>query len=255
MASDLADARDMLSVNVDEAKAAKLGMTQAGIGQDVARAVRGQLIGTLAQGDTTLNVYLRSGQPVQSIGELRDLKLPVTQRMTANAKTDAADKVQKRSDKLSAQSKRDATKAYNDQVAELRKSRRDAVKAQQNLTTQLNRSRSQLAKLQRQLGALQQSLPQVCATNPTDPRCTPLPASVYQLSQQVAGAASQVAALSSALTQAKSGSVRWTSSWMPWPSSGRSRWTPRRSSSRSPTTARPPATRPRTRSRCRRSPR
>ncbi|MCW3158300.1 efflux RND transporter permease subunit [Micropruina sonneratiae] len=203
--SDLADARDMLSVDVDEAKAAKLGMTQAGIGQDVARAVRGQLIGTLAQGDTTLNVYLRSRKPVRSVEELRGIKLPVTQLMNANAKSDAADKVQKRSDRLSAQSKRDATKAYNDQVEALRDSRADAVKARRNLNSQLKSARSRLAKLQRQLGALQQSLPTVCATNPADPRCTPLPASVYQLSQQVSGAANQVAQLSSALAQARSG--------------------------------------------------
>ena len=111
--SDLADARDMLSVNVNENKAADLGMTQASIGQAVARSVRGQLIGTLAQGDTTLNVYLRSQGPVKSIDELRKVKLPVTQLMNANAKSDAADKVQERSDELSADAKNQSTDAYN----------------------------------------------------------------------------------------------------------------------------------------------
>ena len=96
--SDLAEARDMLAVNVNEGKAADQGMTQASIGQAVARAVQGQLMGTLAQGDTTLNVYLRSQAPVQNIDELRQIKLPVTQLQNANAKSDAADKVTARSD-------------------------------------------------------------------------------------------------------------------------------------------------------------
>ena len=77
-------------------KAAEQGHDQSSIGQAVARAVRGQLIGTLAQGDTTLNVYLRSQTPVKNIDELREIKLPVTQVMNGNAKTDAADKVTER---------------------------------------------------------------------------------------------------------------------------------------------------------------
>ena len=204
--SDLADARDMLAVNVNEGKAADQGMTQASIGQAVARSVRGQLIGTLAEGDTTLNVYLRSQKPVQSIDELREIKLPVTQLMNANAKSDAADKVQSRSDKVQAQSKRDQTQAYNDQVAALRKSRAQAVKAQSNLTRQLNTAKNKLASLQRQLAAAIKtcSTPVVPPATP-DPGCYPTPISVFQISQQLSATGSQVAALSSAQAQAKSG--------------------------------------------------
>jgi HAE1 family hydrophobic/amphiphilic exporter-1 len=203
--SDLAEARDMLSVDVKEGKAADLGMTQASIGQAVARSVRGQLIGTLAQGDTTLNVYLRSQKPVSNIDELRDITLPVTQLRNATAKSDAADAVQKRSEKVTAQSKKDATTAYNDQVDALKKSRAQAVKAQKTLTSQLASAKKKLSSLQRQLGDLQQNLPTICATDPTNQACIPVTLGVYQISQQLSGAASQVAALSAALAQAKSG--------------------------------------------------
>ncbi|MFT4295058.1 MAG: efflux RND transporter permease subunit [Micropruina sp.] len=203
--SDLADARDMLSVDVNESKAADLGMTQASIGQAVSRAVRGQLIGTLAEGDTTLNVYLRSRTPVRSIEELRDIKLPVTQVMNGNAKSDAADKVQARSDKLSSDSKRDATKAYNDQVSALKKSRSEAKKAQAKLDKQLSSAKKNLAAVQKQLATAQKQLQTVCPVDPTNPICAPLPATIYGLSQQLSGAAAQVAQLGAAQAQAKSG--------------------------------------------------
>ncbi len=203
--SDLSTARDMLKVTVNDSKAADLGMTQSSIGQAVARSVRGQLIGTLAEGDTTLNVYLRSRKPVQSIDELREIKLPVTQVMNGDAKSDAADKVQARSDKLSAEGKRDATKAYNDQVAALKKSRSQAAKSQSALNKQLSSAKSRLASLQKQLDAARKQLAAVCPTQPANPICAPLPASIYTLSQQLSAAAAQVAQLGAAQAQAKSG--------------------------------------------------
>lgn len=199
--SDLGDAREMLSVDIDEQKAADKGMTQASIGQAVARAVRGQLIGTLAQGDTTLNVYLRSQTPVKNIEELRRIKLPVTQKMTMDARTKAADKVTARSEKLQEEAKQSGNDAYNDQVAALRKSRAQAVKAQKNLTKQLNSAKKKLASLQRQLS----QIPQKCQENPADPDCVPIAAGIFTLSQQISATGMQVAQLGSALAQSKAG--------------------------------------------------
>ena len=207
--SDLSTARDMLKVTVNDSKAADLGMTQSSIGQAVARSVRGQLIGTLAEGDTTLNVYLRSRKPVQSIDELREIKLPVTQVMNGDAKSDAADKVQTRSDKLSAEGKRDATKAYNDQVAALKKSRSQAAKSQSALNKQLSSAKSRLASLERKL-AEATKIP-VCSgpqpvPPPTRPTCLPPTSTlVVNLTQAVSGMTMQVAQLTSAQAQAKSG--------------------------------------------------
>ena len=139
--SDLDDAREQIAIDVKEEKAADNGMTQVSIGQAVARAVRGQQIGTLAKGDITLNVYLRSQTPVKSLAELREIKLPVTQVMNGNAKTDAGDAVTKRSDKLQADAKKSATTAYNDQVSALKKSKASAQKAVKSLTRQINKAK------------------------------------------------------------------------------------------------------------------
>jgi HAE1 family hydrophobic/amphiphilic exporter-1 len=195
--SDLGDAREMLSVDVKEEKAAKAGMTQASIGQAVARAVRGQQIGTLAQGDTTLNVYLRSQSPVKNIDELRDITLPVTQLMNANAKKDAAEDVKDRSEALQDEQTAAATDAYNEQVSTLKKNRAKAQKAVKTLNKQLASAKKKLAKAQ---SALQQAIQN---PNPNDPAVT---VTVYQLSQQVSAAASAVAQLGAAAASTK-GSV------------------------------------------------
>ena len=166
--SDLSDAREQLAVDVNEQKAADNGMTQVFIGQAVARAVRGQQIGTLAKGDTTLNVFLRSQAPVKSLAELREIKLPVTQAMNGNAKSDAADKVTERSDKLQADAKKSATTAYNDQVKALKKAKASAQKAVKALTRQIKKAKGQLASLQKQLAAI----PAKCYPVPVNP-CRP----------------------------------------------------------------------------------
>jgi HAE1 family hydrophobic/amphiphilic exporter-1 len=195
--SDLSDAREMLSVDVNEQKAADNGMTQASIGQAVARAVRGQQIGTLAQGDTTLNVFLRSQTPVKNIDELRDIKLPVTQLMNANAKKDAAEDVQDRSEALQDEQKASATDAFNEQVRTLKQNRAKAQKAVKTLNKQLASAKKRLAKAQ---AALQQA---IANPDPSDPAVS---VTVYQLSQQVSAAATAVAQLGSAAASTK-GSV------------------------------------------------
>ena len=199
--SDLTDAREQLSIDVDEDKAAELGMTQASIGQAVARAVRGQQIGTLTQGDTTLSVYLRSQTPVKSLPELREIKLPVTPVMNGNAKSDAAEEVTRRSDKLQADGKRSAADSYNDQVKALKKSKASAQKAVRSLTKQINKAKRQLSSLQKQIAAI----PAKCQTNPSDPDRFPVPGGISTLSQQIAAVASQIGALSGGLAQSKAG--------------------------------------------------
>jgi HAE1 family hydrophobic/amphiphilic exporter-1 len=199
--SDLGDDKDMLSVKVDDHAAAKKGYTQATIGQAVARAVRGSLIGTLAKGDTTLNVYLRSQKPVKNIEELRKIQLPPTQLMNANAKIDAGDEVSKQSDALQQDSKDAQTKAFNDQVKALKKSRAQAVKAQQTLTKQVNAAKKKMASLQAQLS----QIPAICKQDPGNAACVPVASGIYAISQQLSATGMQLAQLSSALVQAKSG--------------------------------------------------
>ncbi|MEA5116826.1 MAG: efflux RND transporter permease subunit, partial [Propionicimonas sp.] len=221
--SDLAEARQMLSVDIDEQAAADAGMTQVSIGQAVARAVDGQKIGSLTEGDETLDVYLRSQQPATSVDELGSMKLPVTQLMTINARKDAADKISEETDKLTADAKADAKKSYNDQVKKLKDARSDAKKAQNKINKQLKKANKQLKSAQKKLskataayqgdlGALANcrtaSTPaeiQACAALSTKLSASALPGAVYQAAETVSGLAMQVASLTGAKAQAKSG--------------------------------------------------
>ncbi|MGC4153336.1 MAG: efflux RND transporter permease subunit [Propionicimonas sp.] len=194
--SDLADEQKMLSVNVDEQVAADKGMTQAGIGQAVARAVRGQLLGTLTQGDTTLDVYLRSQEPVQDIEELRAIKLPVTQKMTMDVRKEAGEKVSDRQEKMTEDAKKEGTKAYNKQVSQLKKARTAAKKASKKAESELKKAQKQLKQLQ---AALEQA--QAAAEAGLDP--TTVTQSVFQLTQAVSGVTTQVIQLSQGVAAAR----------------------------------------------------
>jgi Cation/multidrug efflux pump len=199
--SDLSEAREQLSVKVDDQKAAELGMTQLSIGQAVSRAVAGQQIGSIAVGDDTLKVYLRVNSPAKSIADLRNAELPVTSLMNGNAKKDAAQKVSDDSTALQDESKDAATKAYNEQVKALKKSRAQAESAQKSLARQVAAAQSDLNDLSDQLT----SLTALCSADPTNAACEPGPASIQSLSQALIVAGSKVASLSSALAQTKSG--------------------------------------------------
>jgi HAE1 family hydrophobic/amphiphilic exporter-1 len=199
VASDLTEAKQMLQVSVDRAAAAEQGMTQSVIGQAVARSVRGQQIGTLASGDSTLKVYLRSREPVSTVKELRNITLPVTQLMNANARTDAADKVTKRSKKLQKESKQSATDAYNDQVSTLRKNRTKAQQAVRTLQRNLNRAEKRVKQLRKELSGI----PAQCIADPTAQDCQALPSGIFRVSQELSAAAMELAGYGSALAQTK----------------------------------------------------
>ena len=205
--SDLATESDMLAVTVDKKAAAKRGMTQAQIGQVVARAVRGERIGSLTHDDTTLDVYLRSQDPVRSVEELRDLELPVTQTMVMNARKKAADKVTERQEEMTADAKAKADDAFDEQVAALRDARSEAKKASTKAADQLKEAKTQLAALQKQLQALQTAPttptvpgdPTAAPTAPVDP---PLTVSVFQLTKQIDAMTQQVIQLTQGVAAA-----------------------------------------------------
>ena len=186
--SDLGDARTMLSVEIDPAKAADAGMTQAQVGLAVTRAVRGQKVGSLNDGDDSLAVMLRSQAPVTDPEALRDVVLPVTQKQTIDARTAAAEAVTARQEAFTAQQKADGTAAYNEQVRALRDSRT-------KLQAQLKQYQSQLTKLQQALAAPQ---PPVAPTTPTMPTVDPtaeIRAQIAQLTAGIAQAQAQIASL------------------------------------------------------------
>ncbi|MDF1486760.1 efflux RND transporter permease subunit [Tessaracoccus caeni] len=229
--SDLGDARDMLSVDVDAKVAATNGLTQAQIGQVVARAVRGELIGSLTHEDTTLDVYLRSQDPVKSVEELRAIPLPVTQTMVMNARKDAAEKVTERQEEMTEEAKAQADDAYDEQVVKLKDARSQAKKASAEASRKLDEATEQLEALQDQLKALQTppsppvtpdqpvepsgspeptdpadptdpTQPSPSPTTPSMPVDPPITVSVFQLTKQVDGLTQQVIQLTQGVAAA-----------------------------------------------------
>ncbi len=186
--SDLAEARSMLKVDVDEQAAADRGMSQAQVGLAVTRAIRGQKVGTLTSGETTLDLMLRSQKPVKDIDELRSILLPVTTKMTVDARTKAADKVTARSDALQDDAKQAQTDAYNEQVKALRSSR--------------SKAQSTLSSLQKQLSKLNRALEDASDATPV-PVPDPIQGEVIsgitqgltvgQIAQQIAGVQAGIA--------------------------------------------------------------
>ncbi|HSI26381.1 MAG TPA: efflux RND transporter permease subunit, partial [Aeromicrobium sp.] len=111
---DLGEQREMLDVDVNDARAAKFGMTQAGIGSAVLWAVHGQKIGEVTLDDTAVDVLLRSGEPATNAGQLRNLTLPISQKMTMDAREDAGDALDDRGDRLADEMEDEGEKQYRD---------------------------------------------------------------------------------------------------------------------------------------------
>ncbi|MFV0408081.1 MAG: efflux RND transporter permease subunit [Propioniciclava sp.] len=167
--SDLTEAKAMLQVTLDDDAAAAAGMMQAQVGAAVARATRGQQIGTLTQDDSTLNVLLFARKPVTSLEELRSVVLPVTQKQTIDARTAAAEQAQEDADAFADRQEAEATEAYQDSLRQLRESRDEAA--------------DQLAELRATLRQLQQALR---APIPTLPPGVQVPVDPYaEIRQQI----------------------------------------------------------------------
>ncbi len=187
--SDLTEAKSMLAVDVHEKAAANAGMTQASIGGAVSRAVRGQKVGALTQGGSTLDIVLRSRKPVTTIKQLRRLPLPVTVKQTMDARQRAADQVTADSEAFADQQQADGYANYQAGLRQLRDSRAKAVK-------QLNSLLSTLKKLQ---AALRAPLPTVPI--PPDPYAA-IRQQIAQVESGITGARAQIKALDEQYTKA-----------------------------------------------------
>jgi HAE1 family hydrophobic/amphiphilic exporter-1 len=197
VSSDLDDEQSMIKLNVEEEKAAKKGYTKATIGQALQRAIRGQQIGTMVKGDSTLDVYLKSQTPVDDVGELENVLLPVTQQMTMQARLDAADKVSKKADAFADDAKADAKSAYNKQIKAMKKAKTTANKQVKKLKKQLSAAQAKLNTLAGQLGA--------AMSRPADQTNPGASIASVALSQQVIAQGQMVAGLSQGVMQASAG--------------------------------------------------
>ena len=131
--SDLAERRQLLQVNVRPADAAAYGMNQGTVGPAVLQAMQGSPVGEITIGDRQMNLVVRSGAPIASKDELENLRLPVTQKQTA-------DEQQRLSDELRA-----------DQEAE---SDAQVARGEEQMDEQEQQLRDQRAELQEQLATL-----------------------------------------------------------------------------------------------------
>jgi multidrug efflux pump subunit AcrB len=189
--SDLAEKREMLEVNLNDARAAELGMTKASVGEAVSWAVRGEKIGELSQDDRTLDIYLRSQEPAKDLEELNGIMLPTSQKMTADTRQDASDALKDEQDALQDDQEDDATDAYHDAKKDLKKSRQKSRSESAALRRQLEDARVQLAQLQQDLKEAQQA---------NDPN--KVSERVYAISEAISDLTEKIAQLSGAVSSA-----------------------------------------------------
>ena len=202
--TDLTEAKQMLKVDIDPAAAAEVGMVQSQVGMAVTEAVRGTRVGKITIADTSLDVMLRSREPVTTVADLQNLPLPVTAKQTADARKAAADAVSDRQKALQERTQADQQATLDDQIATLRTNR---DKARDQVTTINN----QLADLRGSLAALA-ALPPAVTPSASNPAGA-LQAQIDALDRSLTAAQAQVTAadenIAKALTnQAKARSQR-----------------------------------------------
>lgn len=146
--SDLGEKREMLDVDVDDSRAAGLGMTQASVGSAVLWAVRGEKIGEVTVDDTPLDVLLRSGEPAETADQLRNLTLPVSQKMTMDAREDAGDALEARGDNLADEMEDDGEEQFEEGLEEL-EDQRDELTLK-NMREQMSASERKQLREQRE---------------------------------------------------------------------------------------------------------
>ncbi|WP_066370959.1 efflux RND transporter permease subunit [Herbidospora mongoliensis] len=74
--SNLADSGERIEVHVDRQEAAERGLTEAGIGQQVAQAFRGAPVGSIDIDGRSADIILRTGDAPEDLTAVRDLELP-----------------------------------------------------------------------------------------------------------------------------------------------------------------------------------
>jgi len=191
--SDLAASRQQLAVTVDADKAAAAGMTQAQVGLAVTRAVRGQKVGALNVGDSSLDVLLFSQKPVTTVDALGNVLLPVTAKQTGDVRKAAADKATADQTAYADQQKADANTAYQQQVQALADSR-------SKLKTQLADYTSKLSALNTALTQAEAAAAAVASgAVPPAPPLTPQQQAMAQAAAQVAAVKQQIASLTSGI--------------------------------------------------------
>jgi len=187
VATDLGEKRQMLDVDVDEVRAAELGMHQATVGQAVSWAVRGEKIGEMTKDDNTLDVYLRTREPATELSQLRGIVLPITQRMTIDTREDAGDVVEARGDDLQDDQEDESEEDFEKSIRDMKDQREESEEAADELEEDMRRARAYLADLR-----------EWRANNPNSP-------DVKEIDQKIDNVQAQIAQMSQAMASADEG--------------------------------------------------
>ncbi|MDJ1371375.1 efflux RND transporter permease subunit [Gulosibacter molinativorax] len=76
--SDLDETRPYVRLNIDQAEAARLGLSEVAIGGQIAQALQPVQVGQVMMDGQAMNIYFEGGQePPQSVAELEDLEIQV----------------------------------------------------------------------------------------------------------------------------------------------------------------------------------
>ncbi|WP_157973914.1 efflux RND transporter permease subunit, partial [Desertihabitans aurantiacus] len=140
--SDLAEQQTVFSVEVDQVRAAELGMNQATIGQAVAQALDGQPLGEVVLDDRTEQVVLRSRAPVEDKAALEALELPVTQRQTADVQERESDEVTEIQEENAEEQQAEAEAQLDEQAEALAEQRSELTDQLAELNDQLEEARN-----------------------------------------------------------------------------------------------------------------
>ena len=182
--SELKGEEPVLRVELDEAKAARLGFDRAGIAKAIHETFEGQTIGRMMLSGTERNIVLRTPGADYTAENLGELKLPVTAQQNALAKEAAGDALQEKAE------------------AEAEAAR---LKGNAELSDQIWQAGVQRGELVQQIAQLNEQLAQLSAA-PVTPY-PPLDPSEVGAQQAAAERAEQLAGLQGAIEGAQAGIV------------------------------------------------
>lgn len=184
--SDAAADEPILSVTVDQRRAAQYGFTQAQVGQAIHDALRGTSVGTVELDGHRRDVVLRGQANDASPAQIAALELPVSTIQQATAQKRASDALTAAQNAQQADAEARQDKDLTDQLAETRSARSAAQTQLTGLVTQLN--------------ALIAARPTLApAPAPADPSLDPVDAAA----QQAAAAQASVDALANGFAEAQ----------------------------------------------------
>lgn len=183
--SDLGETEKILQVNVNEAEAAKYGMSQGTVGPAVMASLKGVNLGTVVIGDKSQEMLLRSRTPLKTKQDLESMELPVTQVQTANAQKAAADQ-------LEAEQTAEANKQLDKQEEQLADQRDKVVEGR-------NKAQQQLSDLQDKLNQMKN--PPAVPVNPAVAAQAQGAAQVQEMEKSIDGIRQQITEANKQLDQ------------------------------------------------------